>query len=162
MLKPWASFFTLHCSSLLNYINEYLAIDSGGYVYKQPSCIICSICLDASQRSWDGVWLNREVKCKGALSNPEDRILRYIRTYLLFYLTESTQTLELLLQLLLLARITLPVRSVETITQIYHHLKTYLITLLIDVCSQLEWCLSIFLLANLFVLNALLSLVSKI
>ena len=30
MLKPWASFFTLHCSSSLSYINEYLAIDSGG------------------------------------------------------------------------------------------------------------------------------------
>ena len=30
VLKPWASFFTLHCSSSLSYINEYLAIDSGG------------------------------------------------------------------------------------------------------------------------------------
>ena len=33
VLKPWASFFTLHCSSSLRCINEYLAIDSGGYVY---------------------------------------------------------------------------------------------------------------------------------
>ena len=32
VLKPWASFFTLHCSSSLSGINEYLAIDSGGYV----------------------------------------------------------------------------------------------------------------------------------
>ena len=32
VLKLWASFFTLHCSSLLSCINEYLAIDSGGYV----------------------------------------------------------------------------------------------------------------------------------
>ena len=67
MLKPWASFFTLHCYSSLSCINKYLAIDSGGDVYKQPSCINCSIRLDASQRSWDGVWLNksaREVKCK--------------------------------------------------------------------------------------------------
>ena len=36
VLKLWASFFTLHCSSLLSCINEYLAIDSGGYVYAQP------------------------------------------------------------------------------------------------------------------------------
>ena len=31
--------------------NEYLAIDSGGYVYEQPSHINCSKWLDASQRS---------------------------------------------------------------------------------------------------------------
>ena len=55
VLKPWASFFTLHCSSSLSYINEYLAINSGGYVYEQPSRINCSIWLDASQRSQDGV-----------------------------------------------------------------------------------------------------------
>ena len=67
VLKPWASFFTLHCSSSLSCINENLAIDSGGYVYEQPSRINCSIWLDASQRSRDGVWVNRsvrEVKCK--------------------------------------------------------------------------------------------------
>ena len=76
MLKPRASFFTLHCSSALSCINEYLAIDSDGYVYKQPLRINYGIWLDASQRSWDGVWFNRlawEVK---------DPILRYIRTYL--------------------------------------------------------------------------------
>ena len=55
VLKPWASFFTLHCSSSLSCIHEYLAIDSGGYVYEQPSRINCSIWLDASQRSRDGV-----------------------------------------------------------------------------------------------------------
>ena len=43
VLKPWAKFFTLHCSNELNCINEYLAIDSGGYVCKQPSRINCSI-----------------------------------------------------------------------------------------------------------------------
>ena len=37
VLKPWASFFTLHCSNSLSCKNEYLAIDSGGYVYTQPS-----------------------------------------------------------------------------------------------------------------------------
>ena len=46
--------FTLHCSSSLSCINEYLAIDSGGYVYEQPSRINCNIWLDASPRSWDG------------------------------------------------------------------------------------------------------------
>ena len=60
-------FFTLHCSSSLSCINEYLTIDSGGYVYEQPSRINCSIWLDASQRRRDGVCVNRsvrEVKCK--------------------------------------------------------------------------------------------------
>ena len=55
VLKPWESFFTLHCSSSLSCINEYLAIDSGGYVYKQPSRINCSIWLDVSQSSRDCV-----------------------------------------------------------------------------------------------------------
>ena len=67
VLKPWACFFTLHWSSSLCCINEYLAVDSGGYVCEQPSRIKCSIWLDASQRSRDGVWVNRsvrEVKCK--------------------------------------------------------------------------------------------------
>ena len=50
VLKPWASFFTLRCSSSLSCINEYMTIDSGGYVYEQPSQW-----LDASQRSRDGV-----------------------------------------------------------------------------------------------------------
>ena len=55
VLKPWESYFTLHCSSSLSCINEYLAIDSGGYVYEQPSRINWSIWLDASQRRRDGV-----------------------------------------------------------------------------------------------------------
>ena len=51
VLKPWASFFTLHCSISLSCVSEYQAIDSGDYVYEQSSCINCSIWLDASQRS---------------------------------------------------------------------------------------------------------------
>ena len=35
--------------------NEYLAIDSGGYVYEHLSRINCSLWLDAFQRSRDGV-----------------------------------------------------------------------------------------------------------
>ena len=42
VLKSWASFFTLHCSGSLSSLNEYLAVDRGGYVYEQPSCINCS------------------------------------------------------------------------------------------------------------------------
>ena len=49
------SFFTLHCSSSLSCINEYVTIDSGGYVYEQTSRINCNIWLDASQRSRNGV-----------------------------------------------------------------------------------------------------------
>ena len=67
MVKHWASYFNLHRSSSLSCVNEYLAIDSGGYVHEQPSCINCSLLRDASQRSRDGVCVNRsvtEVKCK--------------------------------------------------------------------------------------------------
>ena len=39
VLKPWAIFFTLRCSSSFSCINEYLTIDSGEYVYEQPSRI---------------------------------------------------------------------------------------------------------------------------
>ena len=55
VLKPWASFVTPHCSSSLSCINEYLVIDKGGHAYEQPLCINCSIRLDASQISQDGV-----------------------------------------------------------------------------------------------------------
>ena len=51
----------------LSCINEYLALYIGGYVYEQHSRINCSIWLDASQRSRNGVSVNRsvrEVKCK--------------------------------------------------------------------------------------------------
>ena len=51
LLKHWASFFTLHCSTSFSCLNEYLAIYSGGYVYEQPSRIYYSIWLDASQRN---------------------------------------------------------------------------------------------------------------
>ena len=46
---PHDTFFpTLHWFSSLSCINDYLAIDSDGYVYEQPSRIKW---LDASQRS---------------------------------------------------------------------------------------------------------------
>ena len=67
VLKPWASLFTLHCSSSLSCINDYRTINSGGYVYERSSRINCSIWLDVSQRSQNGVWVNRsvrEVECK--------------------------------------------------------------------------------------------------
>ena len=54
-VKTLGKFFN---STLLQFTQlnqyEYLAIDSGGYVYEQPSRINCSIWLDASQRSQDG------------------------------------------------------------------------------------------------------------
>ena len=39
-VKPWADFFTLHCPSSVSCINEYLAINSGGYLCEQPLHII--------------------------------------------------------------------------------------------------------------------------
>ncbi|KAK2178417.1 hypothetical protein NP493_545g01096 [Ridgeia piscesae] len=35
--------FTLHCSSSLSCMNEYIAIDNGGYLYEPPSCINCCV-----------------------------------------------------------------------------------------------------------------------
>ena len=71
VLKPWASVFTLHCFSSLSCINKYLTV-----VYmctRSLPHINCSMWFDASQRSWDGIWLNRsvgEVMYKSALSSP--------------------------------------------------------------------------------------------
>ena len=56
LLKPWAIIFTLYCSSSLSYINEYLAIDSRGYVYEQPWRINCSIWLDAREAEMVSEW----------------------------------------------------------------------------------------------------------
>ena len=42
-VKTWACFFILHFSSSLSCMNEYLAIDSGGYLYEQTMCINCSV-----------------------------------------------------------------------------------------------------------------------
>ena len=36
-------FFTLHCSGSLSCMNEYLAIDNGGYLYEQAAHINCSV-----------------------------------------------------------------------------------------------------------------------
>ena len=66
VLEPWANFFSLHCSSSFSCINDHLTIDSDAYVYV-CAFIVAYGWLDASQRSWDGVWLNRsarKVKCK--------------------------------------------------------------------------------------------------
>ena len=54
-------FFTLHCSNSLSYIfmNVYLAIDSGGYLYANNLCALIAALLGASQRSRNGVPLNR-------------------------------------------------------------------------------------------------------
>ena len=51
----------------LPYCRDVTVLLWRGYVYEQPSRSHCSIWLDASQRSRDGVWVNRsvrEVKCK--------------------------------------------------------------------------------------------------
>ena len=54
-VKTLGKFFTLYCSSSLSCLNEFLTIDSGGYVYEQPSRSNYGIWLDASQRSREGV-----------------------------------------------------------------------------------------------------------
>ena len=42
-VNPKANLFILHCSNSLSCMNEYMAIDSDGYLYGQPSRIICSM-----------------------------------------------------------------------------------------------------------------------
>ena len=70
VLKSWASFSTLHCSSSLSCINEYLAIYSGGCV---RSALIVAY----------GWIFPTEVL--STLNCPEDWILRYIRMCLYFF-----------------------------------------------------------------------------
>ena len=80
-------------SFILSCINEYLAIDSGGYVYEQSSRINCSIWLDASQRSQGGVWVNRsvrEVKCKGLWTVMRTRYCA-ISEFTFIYLSRTIQ-----------------------------------------------------------------------
>ena len=46
-LRPWAS--SLYITPVG--MNEYLVIDSGGYLYEQPSCINCSMAGCLPERS---------------------------------------------------------------------------------------------------------------
>ena len=70
-------------TSSLSYMNEYLAIDSGVYLYEQPSRFNCSMA------GWVPEKLRRcliEQVCQGremyrALSSPQDWIFRYMGTY---------------------------------------------------------------------------------
>ena len=53
-LGKFVHYTLLQFTQLYKRVTDYI-IDSGGYVYEQPSRINCSIWLDASQRSRDGV-----------------------------------------------------------------------------------------------------------
>ena len=69
-------------------MNEYLTIDSNEYLCTSSLREIAAW-LDASQRSRDGLRLNRaarEYSAKSALSNAKDWILRCVRTHLYFCL----------------------------------------------------------------------------
>ena len=64
-------------------MNKYLARDSGGYTYEQPSRNNCSVagCFPEKLR-----WCLIEQVCQGskaqsALNNPENGILLYVRTF---------------------------------------------------------------------------------
>ena len=60
--KPGAILFTLHCSSSLRCMNEYLAIDSGGYLCTNTLQALVAPWLDASLRSRDGDRLHRHAR----------------------------------------------------------------------------------------------------
>ena len=55
----WRSLYTLRCSSSLSSRDEYLVIDSGGYLCTNSLRALVAAWLDASPRSRDGVLLNR-------------------------------------------------------------------------------------------------------
>ena len=49
--------FTQHCTCSFSWMNDYLAIDSGGYLYKQPSHINCSMAWRFPEKlSWHGIY----------------------------------------------------------------------------------------------------------
>ena len=60
-VESWADLFTLHCSRLLNCKNEYLAADSGGYLYMQ-SWQVLAVWLNASQTI---TWCSVKQVCPG-------------------------------------------------------------------------------------------------
>ena len=57
-----SSSFTLHCSSSLSCMNEYLVVKSGGYLCTISLWTLIAEWLDATKRSRDGVWLNRTAR----------------------------------------------------------------------------------------------------
>ena len=66
VLKPWAGFFTLHCSSSLSCIKEFLAMDSGGCVY------VCMSSLHALIVAYGWVLPREASMVSSALNGPED------------------------------------------------------------------------------------------
>ena len=79
--KPWAILLIPHCLSSLSCINEYLAIDSGGYIMWMNSLrAVIATWINAPRRSW--CWNEQVcywVKCKASCAT--DWISRYMRTY---------------------------------------------------------------------------------
>jgi len=51
LVESWASLFSQHCLSSLSCMNEYQAIDCGGYLCMSSLCTLIAAWLDASKRS---------------------------------------------------------------------------------------------------------------
>ena len=62
VLKPWASVSTLHCSSSIRCMNEYLVIDIGAYLFTNSLRALIAGWLSGSERRRDDVPLNMFVK----------------------------------------------------------------------------------------------------
>ena len=76
-VEPWASTFTLHCSSSPNCMDEYLAVDSVRIVIAhQLQCDWIGFFTDQSR------WCSTERVCRGVKINHVNWTLRYIRMYL--------------------------------------------------------------------------------
>ena len=77
-------------------INEYVVIDSGGYLFTISLPALVSVWPDVSQRSWNGVWSNRSAGSKvwSSLSSHEDCMMCYISTYLYVITAQNHVTIE--------------------------------------------------------------------
>ena len=58
-VETGAIVLTLHCFSSLSHVDEYLAIDSGGYLHRYSLRALITEWLYASQIHRDGVRLNK-------------------------------------------------------------------------------------------------------
>ena len=63
-VEPWASSFNLRCSSVLSYINAYLAIDSGASLRTNSFRALIAAWLSCFQRNRDEITLIEHV-CRG-------------------------------------------------------------------------------------------------
>ena len=92
--EDWAFLYSPRCPSSLSFINKWVP----GY-RRWWKCVwivfahICCVARMLPLRSWVGVWMNRSDRglWVGALSDPTDWILCYIKTYIYLFLSDLSE-----------------------------------------------------------------------